>query len=672
MNVFLQQCTAQMTQIMTTMLVTEETAEKPLSVQFHYDKQTCNTHMREIFYLGLSKNISRRCHRKHKFGRRHVAVAEEPREEELKEEDPNEEPQEEPHPVLQTLIIESSAREFLRNNNLSTLAATVNFVDLAGSECASQSLSAGARLKEGCHINRRLPNSKPTRILESSLGENARTSIICRMSTAQSHVEQSRSTLLFASCAKEVATNTQFNVVISDKALVKHLQRELARLGSELRNPGLTSVSSDSAVLLREKDPQTEKYVDVGIRTFDSCQYLDRHSRSDSDGHIIHIPDFELSIHLSHSRRNSICPEDNGDYTDENSEDFCRENCRGNGDVSSVEEKEGISDYIVVEEGDKEREQLDSVPQDYVETSLEKAYSMILASSIFHFLIEEMEINHRTPPLRDEKECPGRPEGCQRKFPSLNGSQNSQEDSLDNELQADKIQTTEICDSSMPSASEIEESIAQREDQPGQHGVHDIKHNVIAPTKHVKDVDLDPTEDYAEGSLEWFSHLKKLQKEIVRRWKENEVSFVHKSHFFLLFKGDPTDSICVDVELRRFLFLRDKSAHRNQALEDAWDFIVLNSIQFLGRERQMLTKQLHKKLTGKDREMLFQTWRISLNTKHRSLQLAHRLSSDTEDMDHVAKSTNIKLVGFVQPEQASKEMFGLNYNPPRSSTKINK
>jgi len=29
-------------------------------------------------------------------------------------------------------------------------------VDLAGSERASQSLSAGARLKEGCHINRSL------------------------------------------------------------------------------------------------------------------------------------------------------------------------------------------------------------------------------------------------------------------------------------------------------------------------------------------------------------------------------------------------------------------------------------------------------------------------------------------------------------------------------------
>ncbi|KAF3653754.1 hypothetical protein FXO38_15501 [Capsicum annuum] len=36
------------------------------------------------------------------------------------------------------------------------LAESPNFVDLAGSERASQALSIGKRLKEGCHINRSL------------------------------------------------------------------------------------------------------------------------------------------------------------------------------------------------------------------------------------------------------------------------------------------------------------------------------------------------------------------------------------------------------------------------------------------------------------------------------------------------------------------------------------
>ncbi|KAL0412441.1 UNVERIFIED_CONTAM: Kinesin-like protein KIN-7F [Sesamum radiatum] len=51
---------------------------------------------------------------------------------------------------------ESSAREFIGKGNSTTLAASVNFVDLAGSERASQALSVGQRLKEGCHINRSL------------------------------------------------------------------------------------------------------------------------------------------------------------------------------------------------------------------------------------------------------------------------------------------------------------------------------------------------------------------------------------------------------------------------------------------------------------------------------------------------------------------------------------
>ncbi|XVE87398.1 hypothetical protein DITRI_Ditri18aG0114300 [Diplodiscus trichospermus] len=182
------------------------------------------------------------------------------------------------HQILR-LTIESSAREFLGNDKSSMLAATVNFVDLAGSERASQTLSAGARLKEGCHINRSLltlgtvirklskgrnghipfRDSKLTRILQSSLGGNARTAIICTMSPARSHVEQSRNTLLFASCAKEVTTNAQVNVVMSDKALVKQLQKELVRLENVLKSTGKTSISTDTAVLLREKDLEIEK-----------------------------------------------------------------------------------------------------------------------------------------------------------------------------------------------------------------------------------------------------------------------------------------------------------------------------------------------------------------------------------------------------------------------------
>ncbi|GMH16279.1 hypothetical protein Nepgr_018120 [Nepenthes gracilis] len=66
------------------------------------------------------------------------------------------------------------------------------------------------------HINYR--DSKLTSILQPCLVSNGRTTIICTLSPALSHVVQSRNTLLFASCAEEVATNPQVNVVMPDKA----------------------------------------------------------------------------------------------------------------------------------------------------------------------------------------------------------------------------------------------------------------------------------------------------------------------------------------------------------------------------------------------------------------------------------------------------------------------
>ncbi|CAL5390759.1 unnamed protein product [Camellia sinensis] len=51
------------------------------------------------------------------------------------------------------ILLESCGHEFLGSESWSTLSAFVNFVDLAGSERATQTLSAGTRLKEGCHIN---------------------------------------------------------------------------------------------------------------------------------------------------------------------------------------------------------------------------------------------------------------------------------------------------------------------------------------------------------------------------------------------------------------------------------------------------------------------------------------------------------------------------------------
>lgn len=59
---------------------------------------------------------------------------------------------------------------------------------------------------------------------------------------------------------------------MSDKALVKHLQKEVARLESELRSPGS---GCDYGALLRKKDLQIEK-VDK-IICLHRCINLDTH-----------------------------------------------------------------------------------------------------------------------------------------------------------------------------------------------------------------------------------------------------------------------------------------------------------------------------------------------------------------------------------------------------------
>ncbi|KAK1389238.1 hypothetical protein POM88_017416 [Heracleum sosnowskyi] len=77
------------------------------------------------------------------------------------------------------------------------------------------------------------------------------------MSPALSHVEQSRNTLLFATSAKEVTNSAQVNMVVADKQLVKHLQKEVARLNAELQSPEPTS--SNIRSLLMEKDRKIQQ-----------------------------------------------------------------------------------------------------------------------------------------------------------------------------------------------------------------------------------------------------------------------------------------------------------------------------------------------------------------------------------------------------------------------------
>ena len=78
------------------------------------------------------------------------------------------------------------------------------------------------------HINFR--DSKLTRLLQPSLSGNARISMICCATPSELYLEETRSTLQFASRAKLVKTRAQINKVMDDRSIIRRLQRELAEL----------------------------------------------------------------------------------------------------------------------------------------------------------------------------------------------------------------------------------------------------------------------------------------------------------------------------------------------------------------------------------------------------------------------------------------------------------
>ncbi|KAL8206873.1 UNVERIFIED_CONTAM: hypothetical protein K2H54_032855 [Gekko kuhli] len=168
------------------------------------------------------------------------------------------------------MVIESKEKSDASNSNCdgAVMVSHLNLVDLAGSERASQTGTDGIRLKEGCYINRSLfilaqvikklsddqpggfinyRDSKLTRILQNSLGGNAKTAIICTVTPVS--LEETLSTLQFASTAKKMKNSPKVNEVLDDDALLKRYRREIEDLKRRLEE-----VSSDSHTRDEEKD----------------------------------------------------------------------------------------------------------------------------------------------------------------------------------------------------------------------------------------------------------------------------------------------------------------------------------------------------------------------------------------------------------------------------------
>ena len=148
--------------------------------------------------------------------------------------------------------------------------------------------AAGVRLKEAGNINKSLltlgnvikqlsegksnsahipyRDSKLTRILQPSLGGNGKTSMICAVTASSTHINETRSTLLFANRAKNVKNSASINEVMDDKALLVQSKKQIADLqkqlmimqqsGSGIAGYGVSS--EDVENLLRQKQQVEE------------------------------------------------------------------------------------------------------------------------------------------------------------------------------------------------------------------------------------------------------------------------------------------------------------------------------------------------------------------------------------------------------------------------------
>lgn len=160
----------------------------------------------------------------------------------------------------------------------------LNMVDLAGSERQTKTGATGERLKEATKINLSLSalgnvisalvdgksthvpyrDSKLTRLLQDSLGGNARTVMVANIGPASYNFEETITTLRYANRAKNIKNKPKINEDPKD-ALLREFQEEIGRLKRELEKRGGGGAGSKKVKRRRQKENgETEEIEEEG------------------------------------------------------------------------------------------------------------------------------------------------------------------------------------------------------------------------------------------------------------------------------------------------------------------------------------------------------------------------------------------------------------------------
>ncbi|XP_059182593.1 kinesin-like protein KIF9 isoform X2 [Centropristis striata] len=187
-----------------------------------------------------------------------------------------------------TVHIESRSRTL---SNAKYLTSKLNLVDLAGSERLKKTGSEGQMFKEAMYINKSLSfleqailaladrrrdhipfrQTKLTHALKDSLGGNCNTVLVANIYGEAAQIEETLSTLRFASRMKCVQTNLSVNEHIDPAAQIKKLQKDVQRLKEELslyntsvERPSITYEPLSEAQLA-EIHSQVQRYLEGSL-----------------------------------------------------------------------------------------------------------------------------------------------------------------------------------------------------------------------------------------------------------------------------------------------------------------------------------------------------------------------------------------------------------------------
>uniref|UniRef100_A0A8C2TG45 Kinesin-like protein n=1 Tax=Coturnix japonica TaxID=93934 RepID=A0A8C2TG45_COTJA len=196
-----------------------------------------------------------------------------------------------------TIYIESRFRVLSDDR---CIHSKINLIDLAGSERLNKTGSGWRVLKEAAYINRSLSfleqmiialadprrehipfrQSKLTHFLKDSLGGKCNTVLVANVCGEALHVEETLSSLRFATRMKWITSEPVINVTYDSEGTVKALEKEISLLKQELAlhdilvNHSLVTYEPLTDVQIAEIKSQIHKYLRGAIDEIDVSSFL--------------------------------------------------------------------------------------------------------------------------------------------------------------------------------------------------------------------------------------------------------------------------------------------------------------------------------------------------------------------------------------------------------------